>query len=84
MIFDIRDQDGLVASCSDRATALLLARQWLREPAQQHAGTHTCVLQIRDDENHLLADHIVALCDGPSAANPEADAGGTARPGPGR
>lgn len=65
MIFDIRDHSGLVASCSDRATALLLARQWLREPAQRHAGTHTCVLQIRDGENHLLADHIVALRDGP-------------------
>ncbi len=67
MIFEVRDHSGLVASCSDRATALLLARQWLRQHAQQDAATHTCVLQIRDDNNDVQGESILALSDGPLA-----------------
>lgn len=65
MIFEVRDGSGLIASGGDCASAPLLAREWLREPAQRHAGTHTCVLQTRDAESRVIADHIIALSDGP-------------------
>ena len=67
MIFEVRADSRLVASCSDCATALSLARQWLREPAQRDAGTHTCVLQTRDG-NDVVAEQVVALRDGPLAS----------------
>jgi len=67
MIFEVRADSGLVASCSDSATALLLARQWLREPAQLDAGTYTCVLQTRDGDD-MVGEQVVALSDGPLAS----------------
>ncbi|MCA1679058.1 MAG: hypothetical protein LC790_23575 [Actinobacteria bacterium] len=65
MVFEVHGDAGLVASCSDRETALLLARQWLRDPAQRDAGAHTCVVQRRDCGDRVVEDHVIALSDGP-------------------
>ena len=64
MIYEVHGEHALVASSSDPATALLLAREWLREAQQSAAGTHTCVVQIRRDGD-LVGEHIVALAAGP-------------------
>lgn len=61
MTFEVRGDQGLIASCSDRAVALLLAREWLRESTQREPGTRTCVVQIRDRQNRLVGEHVVAL-----------------------
>lgn len=68
MLVEVRGDGGLVVSCSEHATALLLAREWLRQAAQRGSGAHTCVLQIRDETHRLLADHIISLSDGPLAS----------------
>ena len=64
MNYEVHGEDTLVASTGDPATALLLAREWLREPEQSTGGTHTCVVQIRRD-GELVGEHIVALAVGP-------------------
>ena len=64
-IFEVRSDHGLLASCSKHATALLLARDWLREPAQSAGGTHTCLILRRDANAQIVEDQIVALSDGP-------------------
>lgn len=66
LIYEVNGEHALVASTSDAATALLLARKWLRETEQAASGTHTCVVQIREDDE-LLGEHIVALAAGPLA-----------------
>ncbi|MCA1678235.1 MAG: hypothetical protein LC790_05115 [Actinobacteria bacterium] len=65
MVFEVHGDAGLVASCSERETALLLARQWLRERAQRDAGAHTCVVQRRDSAGRVVEDRVIALSDGP-------------------
>ena len=62
--YEVHGEHALVASTSDPATALLLAREWLRESEQVESGTHTCVVQIRRDGG-LVGEHIVALASGP-------------------
>ena len=64
LIYEIHGEHALVASTSDPATALLLARVWLSEPEQVAGDTHTCVVQIRRD-GALIGEHIVALAAGP-------------------
>jgi len=64
-MFEVHGDAGLVASCSKRETALLLAREWLREPAQRDTGAHTCVVQRRDSGGRVVEDHVIALSDGP-------------------
>ena len=64
MIYELYGAHALVASTSDAATALLLAREWLREPEQSGSGTHTCVVHIRQN-GALVGEHIVALAAGP-------------------
>ncbi len=64
MTYEVYGGRGLVASTSDAATALLFAREWLREPEQAAAETHTCVVQVRRDDE-LVGEHIVALVAGP-------------------
>jgi hypothetical protein len=61
MVYEVRDGHDLIASSAKRGTALLLAREWLRDPAQTMRGARTCVVQIRDDDGRLSGDHIVAL-----------------------
>jgi len=62
--YEVHGERLLVASTCDPATALLVAREWLRESEQADSGTHTCVVQIRRDGD-LVAEHIVALASGP-------------------
>jgi len=64
VIYDLYAGSALVASTSDAATALALAREWLREPEQAASGTHTCVVQIRRADQ-LVGEHVVALAAGP-------------------
>ena len=64
MLYELHGGNGLVASTSDAPTALLLAREWLREPDRAASGTHTCVVQIRRD-GELVGEHVVALAAGP-------------------
>jgi len=64
LVYEIHGEHALVAFTSDPATALLLAREGLREPEKAAAGTHTCVVQIRRD-GELIGEHIVALAAGP-------------------
>ena len=64
MIYEVHGEHSLVASTSDAAKALMLAREWLREPERTESGTHTCVVQIRQD-GELVGEHIVALAAGP-------------------
>jgi hypothetical protein len=64
VIYEVHGEPTLVASTSNAATALLLAREWLREPEQAESGTHTCVVQIRRG-GELVGEHIVALAAGP-------------------
>ena len=66
LAYEIHDDHALVASTSDPASALLLAREWLREHEQAATGNHTCVVQIRRD-GELIGEHIVALAAGPLA-----------------
>ena len=66
LAYEIYGEHALVASTSDSASALMLAREWLRGPEQAATGTHTCVVQVlRDGE--LIGEHIVALAAGPLA-----------------
>jgi hypothetical protein len=62
--YELYGEHALVACTSDAGTALVLAREWLREPEQAASGTHTCVVQIRRDDE-LVGQHIVALAAGP-------------------
>ena len=64
VLYEVHGDNVLIASTSDAATALLLAREWLREPDQVAFGRHTCVVQIRRD-GELVGEHIVALAAGP-------------------
>jgi len=64
LAYEIHGDRALVASTSDATTALVLAREWLREPGQVTSNTHTCVVQIRRD-SELVGEHIVALGAGP-------------------
>ena len=64
MIYELYGEHALVASTSDAATALLLAREWLRDAEQAASATHTCVVQIRRDDD-VVGEHIVALAAGP-------------------
>jgi hypothetical protein len=41
------------------ATALLVAREWLRDAEHPSSDTHTCVVQIRRDDD-LVGEYIVA------------------------
>jgi len=68
LAYEIHGDRALVASTSDATTALVLAREWLREPGQVTSNTHTCVVQIRRD-GELVGEHIVALGTGPWAAD---------------
>ena len=61
---------ALLASTSDAATALVLAREWLREPQQAASGTYTCLVQIRCGDE-LVGEHIVALAARPLARPPD-------------
>ena len=67
MEFEVRGDSGLLASCSDASSALMLAREWLCDAAERTAGVHTCVVQIRDGQGRLVGEHVVALSDGPLA-----------------
>ena len=64
MIYEVHGEHTLVASTSDAGVALLLAREWLRDPEHTTGGTHTCVVQVRRDDE-LVGEHIVALAAGP-------------------
>jgi len=64
--YELRCGPALVASTGDVTTALVLARAWLREPTHSASGTHTCVVQIRQ-EGALVGEHVVALSAGPLA-----------------
>ena len=64
MAYDVHGEHAMVASTSDPATALLVAREWLREPGRAESGKHTCVVQIRR-LGGLVGEHIVALVSGP-------------------
>jgi hypothetical protein len=63
VIYELYGEQVLVASTSDAATALLIAREWLRDPEQAMTGTHTCVVQLRH-EDELVGEHILALAGG--------------------
>jgi len=58
--YEVYGARAFVATTSDAATALVLAREWLREPEQAASGTYTCVVQIRCGDE-LVGEHIVAL-----------------------
>jgi hypothetical protein len=62
--YEVYGARALLASTSDAATALVLAREWLREPQQAGSGRYTCVVQIRCGDE-LVREHIVALAAGP-------------------
>jgi hypothetical protein len=64
VIYELYGEHALVACTSEAATALLLAREWLREPEQAATGTHTCVVHLRRGDE-LVGEHIVALAAGP-------------------
>ena len=63
--FEVLGDQGLIASCRQRTIALLLAAAWLRDPQQQFASIHTCVIQVRNADGHIEDEHVVALADGP-------------------
>jgi len=61
MLYELIGSDGLIGIFSDRAVALLIAREWLRLQPEDARSIHTVVLHMLDDDRRLVGEHMISL-----------------------
>lgn len=64
MRYELLGLDGFVGSFTEQATALLIAREWLREAQAARGDVTTVVIHAIDADERLVGEQIIGLREG--------------------